>query len=355
MADDIESGTDQKEPEPFNTSMRDQMSAIYDKMETTQEAAVETVETKEPTGERQRGPDGKFIKTDAEQSAEITDGAKPLEAATPAPVADQAVEGSKLPPPSWSVDAKSAWASLPPAIQQAVLKREEEVSNGFKAKSDELKGYSGIEQILAPRKQALAATYGSVENALTQLFQLSDYATKDARGFVQWFAQQRGIDLSQSSTADQQAAPADPQIAALQNQLSQVTSFLQNQTLSQRKAEEQQILTELEKFAAAPEHLYYHDVKVEMGKMIESGMAESLQDAYDKATWARPDIRQKILDADRNAAEEKRRAEVAKKAAEASRVNATNLSSKGTAQGTAPKAQSMRDTMAEVYDRVSAV
>jgi len=354
MTDEIETGTDQKEPEPFNTTMRDQMSAIYDKMDATPEEAP-IVETKEPTGERTRGPDGKFIKTEAEQSAEIPAGAKPVEAATPTPVADPVVEGSKLPPPSWSVDAKSAWGTLPPAIQQAVLKREEEVSNGFKAKSDELKGYSGIEQILAPRKQALAASYGSVENAITQLFQLSDYATKDPRGFVQWFAQQRGIDLSQTSTADPVSqSSADPQIAALQNQLSQVTSYLQNQTLSQRKAQEQQVLTELDKFAAAPEHLYYHDVKVEMGKMIESGMAESLQDAYDKATWARSDIRQRILDANRTADEEKRRAEVAKKAAEASRINATNLSSKGTAQGTAPKSQSMRTTMEEVFDRVNA-
>lgn len=45
------------------------------------------------------------------------------------PQQDQAVEGK--PPPGWSVKSKAEWDSLPPHIRADVIKREQEVNNGF--------------------------------------------------------------------------------------------------------------------------------------------------------------------------------------------------------------------------------
>ena len=94
--------------------------------------------TNQPAGDRPRGPDGKFIAKTADAPAApatpTPDRAEPT-AATAAPSTAQAVS----PPVSWSAEAKAAFAALSPAVQQAVLKREKEVSDGFAQKSAELK------------------------------------------------------------------------------------------------------------------------------------------------------------------------------------------------------------------------
>src|SRR5690606_41587357 len=64
---------------------------------------------------------------------------------------------SDLPPVSWSKEAKESWNTLPPAIQNAVLKREKEFSDGIKQYADDAKKIRELEPYFAPHRQSMAA------------------------------------------------------------------------------------------------------------------------------------------------------------------------------------------------------
>lgn len=134
-------------------------------------AAPEATDT--ASGDRARGPDGKFIpKSAVEPTAPATstpDLAEPTAVAAAPSTAQPA-----NPPVSWSAEAKAAFVQLSPAVQQAVLKREKEVSDGFAQKSAELKEYEPLKSVIGPRQHALSAAYGSVANGIQTLFALSD-------------------------------------------------------------------------------------------------------------------------------------------------------------------------------------
>src|SRR5215469_3327047 len=55
-------------------------------------------------------------------------------------------------PTSWSEQAKAEWSKLSPELQQAVLKREDEISRGSQQHSDERERLRSLENIIAPRR-----------------------------------------------------------------------------------------------------------------------------------------------------------------------------------------------------------
>jgi hypothetical protein len=62
---------------------------------------------------------------------------------------------------------------------------------------------------------------------------------------------------------------------------------------------------------------FFAEVRATMGRLMENGTANDLADAYDKAIWATPAIRLRVLEAERKAEADReatRRAQAAKEA-----------------------------------------
>ena len=80
-----------------------------------------------------------------------------------------------MPPTSWSQQARDEFAKLSPAVQEAVLKRESEINNGFQQYSDGRQRLQEIDQIMGPRREMLAQLgYRSDAEAINQLVNLSE-------------------------------------------------------------------------------------------------------------------------------------------------------------------------------------
>lgn len=270
----------------------------------------EAVDTR-TASERARDEKGRFApKTDA-APAEV----KPVEA-KPAEQAKPLTQDRIDPPPVWKGAAKTRWESLPRPVQQEIAARESQIA-------EMERGFSGIAQVLAPRAQRLAATYGSPEQGLNTLFQLSDFAERDPAGFVQFFIQQRRIDPSRlfpqpsGQQPPQGAAPNDA--TGLQAKINQLEQKLQAFTSQQTQASEQTIYSQIEQFSRSPEYPYFNDVREDMAALLAGNRATDLKDAYDKAVWANPNVRQAVLDAEREKAdaERKAKADAARKAQQA--------------------------------------
>lgn len=293
---------------------------------------------------RARAPDGKFLPKD---SAPVTPDPK-LAPAEDVTKASAQPSQAAAPPVSWAPDAKQAWASLSPAVQNAVLKREQEASSGIRQYSEQTKRY---EQALAPIAQEAQKRGLTTEDGIQRLMDGQTFLETQPAQAILWLAQRNGIDLAELASnppAIQQQARPDPVIA----QVSQTV-----QTLEQRlqQYEFNANLTVAQQFAASKP--YYADVEEQLPDFIRevqridpslSGV-ELLEKAYERAIWLNPDVRAKVTAAERETAEKARVATVQAKATQATKAA---VSVKGSSANAAPPKSAARNDGDTVYDDV---
>lgn len=251
-----------------------------------------------------------------------------------APEAAPAQEGAEQPgvepaPMGWRGGAKTKWDKLPQAIRK-------EIAEDYK-RLEEMNGkQQRLDQVLTPQRvQALSANYGSVEQGLGNLFALSDMATQNPQGFLLWFAQQRGIDLTQiagQGQGEQGEIPQQPN--RLEQQVGQLQTLVNNFIQQQTTTKQSEVQQSIEAFARDPAHPYFTDVREDMAALLNQGRAKDLQDAYDKAIWANPDVRVSLLEDQQKKATEAQAAQVR-------RAKEAKVSITGTPGGKTPDAEEL--------------
>lgn len=279
-------------------SLREQLNASVEKVRKEEAERVRDTTT------------GKFVKGDAPEKA--------APAEKPAIQKDAQPEASKVvgPPPGWSQESKTYFNSLPAdhPLRKDVAKREEEVSNGFKKYSDDAKRYQEIEQVLAPvRPNYQKVGIQSDAEAIKRLFMWEGMIRQNPAQALQQLAQQYGVNLSPAQSSDQPSTAAQeipPQLRPVIDQFGQVSQRLQNLETHLTQSQEQQVSKELTAFAKDKPH--FEKVRTAMGRLLQSGMAADLDNAYQMAIWADPEIRKQM----REEEDTKRRAEMEKSATE---------------------------------------
>lgn len=236
-----------------------------------------------------RGADGKFVAKQAETAQDATEQPKTVE--TP--------QESIRPPASWSAQAKADFAALPPHIQKEVSKREGDIDRGFRERAEQLKRYEPLESVIAPHRQKWSVAGVDEATAVKKLLEASDWLDRNPTEALTHLAHLYGViiaslgqPLAQSGggTGQPQAQP-DPvanEIQALRHEL---------QALKQGREQETQqtYVSQIEAFAADPANLYFENVKPAMAKLLQSGLVETLPEAYERAIWADPTIRPLLL------------------------------------------------------------
>lgn len=249
----------------------------------------------EAKDERPRAADGKFIpKAEAApKEAAPADTKLPPVDNTAKPSTEQPSTAVVAAPVSWAADAKADWTKASPAIQAAVLKREAEVSSGFKQKSEEVRRYEGM---IAPVAQEAARLGMQPDQAINALMSAHHALQRNAPAAIAQLAAQYGVDLATlaSNPPATQTQQFDPMVSQLTNHVtrleSQLQGFLQNQTLSV-----------VEQFAQ--DHPHYAAVENEIAEIIpmvqqaNPGLSPSdvLSKAYERAIWLNPDVRSQLI------------------------------------------------------------
>lgn len=247
-------------------------------------------------GDRPRGPDGKFITKDGAPVAAATPDKSPT-TSTKAPAAPSTAPAG--PPPGWSPEAKAAYATASPAIQAAVIKREQEVSAGF---AQYAQAKQALEQVIAPRRQHYASEGISDVQAIDNIWQWFEALKRSPADAFPKLAQMFGYDTSTVAPgADANPQPqTDPgRVAQLEAEVRRLGGTFEEQQTAARRAE-------LAKFSADKPH--FEKVRVTMGRLMQAGVATNLDDAYQKATQLDPAVTAEIAaaaeaEADRAAAE----------------------------------------------------
>ena len=363
-------------------SLDEQLSKAYDRAtaEPEAESAPEVVaddaapvadtpenapEGTEDKPNRERDENGRYKSKATEQAADAPPeainsgkddeaGRKPEEPKPETVAATPAI----APPVALPEAAKAEWGKTPPAIQQAVLKRENDIARYVQQTSTQLKQFEAINQQIEPVRKELESFYGDVPTGLKTLFSISDYATKSPYEYIRWFAQQRGLDAQQvlnvfaGGQAPQAQAAFNPQLAALSQRVSaqeERTRHEESQRLAARDAEAANAIRE---FESKPENKFIEQVREDMAALLSNGLASSLQDAYEKAIWQNPTIRQQIVAEQIATQDAKRKAEADKMAKKASTAAAMAQATKGGAIGSPKDKPTADDILSATYDRL---
>ncbi len=314
-------------------------------------AASAAPEAEKP--DRVRGPDGKFAKTEAAPAV-----AAPVDT-TKLPATEQPIKASAAPstapapPVSWAAEAKQAWATLPPAIQTAVLKREKEASDGFAQYSERTKGY---ERILSPIAQEAQKLGLDVENGIKRLMDGHRFLEEQPAQAILWLAQRHGLNLAELAsnppapqTPVRSEATVPPQfvqhISSLEERLN---GFLVDQNMSA-----------VERFAADPKNEHYTAVEDQLPGIMRSLQAADpslkgvplLEKAYENAVWLNPDIREQVVAGRLAQTQQAASAKVAAKATQSARAA---VSIKGSSADTRPPAKPMMNGSGHPADDVRA-
>lgn len=311
--------------------------------------AEATVETKKD--DRPRAPDGKFLPADAAKSPAAPVAAAPtqeLPSADDQTKASVAPSTASAPPAGWTADAKAQWASLPPAVQAAALKREEDIAAGGRQWSEEKRRY---EATLAPLAQEASQRGMDLSTGIQKLIDGNRFLETQPEQAILWLAQRHNIDLSNLASnppAPQQAQQVDPRLA----QLSQTVTELQDRL---RRDDESRNLSLVEKFFADnplakenDEALARHVAEVKAANP-HLPPSDILQQAFDRVVWLNPDIRAKRLEQETAAKQAEAAKHVQAKAAQASKAA---VSVKGSSAALRPPAKN--DGGDTVYDAVRA-
>lgn len=250
------------------------------------------------------------------------------------------------PPHGWAPAAKAAFAELPPVVQEAVARREQEINNGFR-KLQEYKGLDEYAEIARESgttlKEALDR-YKAAEDrldqdfaggiaALCQMYQV--HPVQLAQTFLQAFGQ--------GGTGQMPQPGGDPNTQLIARQLAGMQEQVRTLISERERAESEAINSSLEAFAS--ENMYFEDVRQDMALLIKNDRASSLEEAYNKACRMHPEIGDLLIKEQAAPQNARRRVDQARRASSGLRTGAPAGSPSGSSQS-----NSLRDSLLDAWD-----
>lgn len=269
MSDTIEhTGTPQEPGE----DLRSVLGAAYDE--------VAARDAGEPAGavQQERDEKGRFSSTnnpsdDSEGNAETETEAEPP--------AEPPIE----PPKSWSEEEKSTWGDLSRKAQETILRREAAIERDLSERDRDL---APLRDVLAPYRDKHARMGLPQAEAVHRLLSWQDAIERNPDAAFRALMQSVGYDPNRLFTepTTQETQAHNPEVAALHAEIAAIKHAVEAREMQATAAQID---------AFAKDHPHFDAVRVVMGRLITADPSLSLQDAYDRAIWVDPGVREKLL------------------------------------------------------------
>ena len=313
---------------------------------------------------------GKFAPrtaTPAEAAAvttEITAEEAPAEPATDQPnepAAETTAVSSIAPPNSWSAEKKALWANVPPDLQSYIGEREAQAHQAITRAGEQIKAFEPLARVLQQHGDTFTRNNLQPHDGVARLLAMESWLGQDPVTAVKEIAKAYGVDLTglnqqqpaQPAVGEQGTPAQDPRVSTVQAELAEtkaelkkVTSYLTAQQREQIESSNAALARQIADFAKERPH--FEAVRKHMGALMSADESLTLEQAYDQASYAIPEIRNRILADQRKTDEDKKAKERAAQVAAAKKAGSVNVKS-ATGTGQAPK--SMDDTLREVAAR----
>lgn len=315
------------------TTLRDALTSAVEAHEASAETAVQEV-TKTESVDASRDEKGRFASKQAEPEQTM------VQQANDAPIV-------KPRPSSWKKDYEEHWTKLDPTLQDYINQRESDYAKGVSAYKQNYEAVAPIYEAMQPFLPLLQqhnmqpnqwiSNLGNAHKTLVE-------GTPEAK--LQAFARlasDYGVPL-QALTGQQY----DPQQSQFLSEFNSLKSELAAFKQAQEQRESMTLQQEIESFQKdAP---YFDEVRETMATLLQSGVAQDLKSAYDKAIRLNDDIWQKQQ---AEAQQAKAQADVqtqVQKAAEAKAKTVSTRSNSPTAIMTSGNSKDRRSVLAEAVE-----
>jgi hypothetical protein len=261
----------------------------------------------------------------------------------------------KRPPSSWKKDYHEIWQKADPKMQEYAWQREEQMRAGVEPLLTKAQFADAMQEAIQPYMNTIQGLGLQPEKAVAALME-ADHKLRnsDPQTKMQYFmqlAQSYGINLGavQQGVTQQGVMPqasVDPMVYQLQNELNNVRGEVMGWKQQQEMRENQTLLNEINQFSTKAEH--FEDARPTMIQLLQSGMAETLDEAYEKAIRLNPDLFEQVNKA-QQAEIANKQAREANKVAKAARAAAVSVRSATPGVNTAPKGGDRRAILEEQF------
>jgi hypothetical protein len=265
----------------------------------------------------------------------------------------------KRPPASWRREFHEVWQKADPKLQEYAWKREEEMRAGIENIFEKAQFADSMQGAIQPYMNTIQGLGLTPDKAVAALMEAdhklrtSDPQTRQA--YFMQLAQSYGINLNampqqapgQQGAAPQQAAPSvDPLVWQLQNELNQVRGEVMGWKQQQEMMENQTLLNEINQFSLKADH--FDDARPAMIQLLQSGLAQTLEEAYEKAIRLDPNLFEQVTKA-QQAEVAAKQAKEQNRAAKTARAAAVSVRSATPGVNTAPKSSDRRALLEEAF------
>jgi len=270
---------------------------------------------------------------------------------------EETADASPIDPPQhWAEEHKEQFRNLPRTAQDFVLERHKQMEADYTRKTTEI---ADVRKAIEPVKQHLELNGISEGDYISRLRAADQYLSQSPQEAIQWLAQSYGIDLSkfgqQQESEDDEFK--DPYVQQLEEKVRNLEGQFQSRQQQEQQASQQQVEQQVQEFANAtdeqgnPKHPHFPDVRPYMGALLNSGAAKDMEEAYEQAVWARPELRQQLLDQQRKDAAQQAEKQRKEKAAKAKK--AATPASSGTTAETPETPADLRSDLERTFDQLS--
>jgi hypothetical protein len=305
-------------------SLRDALEASFESAASNESSAPETpssapetppaegytapeseASTETTAKEYDRDEKGKFAEPEKAVKKEMTPGPKA------GPKTEQAVPKEKADPierapQAWKPEAREFWNQIPEAARREIMRTEQNIQQTLRETVEDRRFAQAVKETIRPFEYLIKAENGNpiqaIDNLMSTAARLRTGNANDVAGLVTEIVNQFGIgrfgqgfinalDSSLAGKLPQQQI--DPYVAQMEQRVRQMEQTFQQQQYQQAQQLDTSVRTELGDFMSSAE--FANDVRMEMADLLDMAAARgqdmTLQEAYDRACWANPEIR----------------------------------------------------------------
>ena len=279
-------------------------------------------------------------------------------------------------PDNWDADRKSVFDGLSDeASKQTYLDTVKSLERGYQSKFDELAttrkeheqivglmqpfetqlNASGLDRVAGIR-QLVGAQQLLMDNPAQGLSQLvQQFGGQNAQAIVSQLAQQYGV-----APAAESEAYVDPEIKSLQDQVSQQNTYLQQIETNAQTQRVSEAQNQIDLFKNATDdkggalHPHFERVEKVMGTLISNGIAEDMNDAYNRAIYSDPELRNEFIEQEKTSVAERLNTDRREKVADSKRASKNVKTNHVAPESAPPEPDDIRESVRNAY-RASAV
>lgn len=333
----MENLTTQEEP----ISLRD---TIENAIEVSDTPVVESEPTETPVEapktSRPRDESGKFAKSAPEPQESVTEALEP----ETEPVID-----TKPRPSSWKKDYEEHWGKLDPTLQDYLMQRESDYAKGVSTYKNQWDNAQPLIKAIEPFMPVLQQHNIEPSQWISNLGRahatLAMGTPDQKREMFAQLANDYGISLNEVG-----GGYADPQFSLIAQELNQIKNQWNQFQTQQERAEQTQLQNEIQSFSQ--DKPYFEEVKEQMAGLLQAGLADDLQSAYDKAIRLSDGVFQKVQAEQAHKSEADRQAKLASAKAKAL---SPKSSSPTAATSTGGKSASIRDELMKQFESTGSI